>query len=178
VVNGPLKAGLTDKAWISNIARLAERDLELDINGPPEVLPDVARLAGRVPELRIVINHAANLRIDGKAPPRGWLTDIDAAAKHANVFMKVSGLVEGVQAAGVKAPSDVEFYRPALDALWQAFGEDRLIYGSNWPVSERFADYGVVQGIVHEYFQQHGEKALRKFFRLNALAAYKTPRGK
>ena len=175
VVNGPLKAGLKDKQWVANIAKLAEHDLELDINGPPEVLPDVARLAKRLPELRIVINHAANLRIDGKTPPRAWLADIEAAAKHPQVFMKVSGLVEGVEVAGGKAPSDVEFYKPALDALWQAFGEDRLIYGSNWPVSERYGDYSVVQGIVEDYFQLHGATALKKFFRLNALAAYKTP---
>ena len=67
----------------------------------------------------------------------------------------------------------MDFYRPVLDAVWQAFGEDRVIYGSNWPVSNRFASLATVQGIVTDYFTAKGPGALAKFFSGNAAAAYK-----
>jgi L-fuconolactonase len=59
-----------------------------------------------------------------------------------------------------------------LDVLWEAFGEDRLIYGSNWPVSERFADYATVQCMVMEYFSAKGQEATEKYFWKNAKTAY------
>ena len=72
-----------------------------------------------------------------------------------------------------KAPAMVAFYRPVLDALWDVFGVDRLIYGSNWPVSNRFASYPTVLGIVREYFSERGKEAGEKYFSRNAQSAYK-----
>ena len=60
-----------------------------------------------------------------------------------------------------------------LDALWDLFGQDRLIYGSNWPVSARFAPPDRVHGIVRAYVAATGEPAVRKVFAENARAAYK-----
>ena len=57
--------------------------------------------------------------------------------------------------------------------MWNTFGEDRLIYGSNWPVSERFAPLGRVQEIAMNYFTNKGQRALDKVFWKNALTAYK-----
>jgi predicted TIM-barrel fold metal-dependent hydrolase len=168
-----LKARLADERFVADVALLAERDLELDVNGGPEMPHDVARLAAKLPELRIVINHVANVRIDGKAPPADWLAGIQAAARHSRVFCKVSALVEGARPRDGKAPAELDFYRPTLDAVWSAFGADRLIYGSNWPVSERFADYSAVHRIVAEYFDAKGQAASEKFFLRNAHAAYK-----
>ena len=52
------------------------------------------------------------------------------AAEHPNIYYKVSGLVESAQ--GKPAPDDVGYHTPTLDALWEIFGEYRLVYGSNW----------------------------------------------
>jgi predicted TIM-barrel fold metal-dependent hydrolase len=171
--SGPLKTGLESKEFLADLKRLAEHDLELDINGGPDMLPDVARAGTAVPELRIVINHCANVKIDGKAVPSAWLQGMQAAARRPNTFCKVSALVEGAVPRNQKPLTDLEFYRPVLDALWNAFGEDRLIYGSNWPVSERAAPYAGVQGLVGDYFGGKGEQALEKYFWRNSLAAYK-----
>jgi predicted TIM-barrel fold metal-dependent hydrolase len=95
-----------------------------------------------------------------------------AAAANERVYCKVSALVEGTRKTHGDAPADVDFYRPVLDALWETFGEDRLIYGSNWPVSNRAAPYATVYNIVHAYFEQKGRLALEKFLRRNAIAAY------
>ncbi len=173
VNEGALRTGLGNASFVTDIKRLADADLELDVNGGPALLPEVARLAKELPALRIVINHLANTRIDGKTVSPTWRADLEAAAKFPKVFLKVSALVEGTGKNDGSAPRDVEFYRPWLDVAWNAFGPDRLIYGSNWPVSERFAKLATVQGIVHDYFSAKGPEALAKFFAGNAQTAYR-----
>lgn len=168
-----LQAALAHPPQLNRIKLLVEHDLELDVNGGPQMPADVARLARAVPDLRITINHAANLKIDGKAVPEDWLSGMRAAAAGERVYCKVSALVEGTRKTHGDAPSDVDFYRPVLDALWKTFGEDRLIYGSNWPVSDRAAPYATVYRIVSTYFKDKGRGVLEKFFRGNALAAYR-----
>ena len=160
-----LKADLVERCKL-----LIEQNLVLDVNGGPEMPADVARLAEKLPKLRIVINHCANLRIDGKEPPPKWRAGMQAAAKHANVFCKVSALVES--SAQKPAPRDVDYYRPELDALWKDFGEDRLIFGSNWPVSDNGAPFATVVGIVTDYFTTKGERAAHKYFLTNSQTAY------
>ncbi len=85
----------------------------------------------------------------------------------------MSGLVEGTGRSDGTAPRDVEFYRPVLDAMREMFGPERLIYASNWPVSERFAPLGTVQGIIADYFRSHGRRAEEHVFSKTAHAAYK-----
>ena len=157
--------------FLADIEKLAANDLELDLLLGQEGLTDVAFLAERVPELRIVINHIAGVRIDGEAPDSAWVEGMQMVAEYPNVYCKVSGLVETTQ--DKPSPADVGYYTPTLDVLWEAFGEDRLVYGSNWPVSERFADYATVQRIVAEYFKTKGQQATEKYFWKNSKAAYK-----
>ena len=171
--HGALQTGLAQPAFLADVRRLIQHDLELDLNGGPALLPDTARLAELLPDLRIVINHVANVKIDGQPANAEWRNGIHAAAKHPHVFCKVSALVEGTGRNDGTAPRAVEFYRPVLDTVWEAFGENRVIYGSNWPVSERFAPLATVQGIVADYFMAKGKSAAEKFFALNARAAYK-----
>ncbi len=160
-----LKGNLADRVKV-----MIDLNLALDVNGGPDMPADVAILASKLPKLRIVINHAANLRIDGKTPPVKWREGMEAAAKQPNVFCKVSALVE--QTGQKQAPRDVKYYRPVLDTLWKLFGEDRLIYGSNWPVSNGGAPYETVVGIVQDYFIAKGGKAAAKFFLGNSQSAY------
>ena len=57
-------------------------------------------------------------------------------------------MVEGASRGGGKAPTDVAFYKPYLDVVWDAFGDDRLIYGSDWPVCTQAATYDQVIGAL------------------------------
>ncbi len=177
-----LRSGLDQPEFLADIRRLEENNLELDVNGGPEMPADVARLAAKIPELRIVINHLGNVDVDGSAPPDAWRKNMLAAAEHKNVFCKVSALVEHAKPKSgdtgkIKVPDDVEFYRPVLDAIWKTFGDDRLIYGSNWPVSDRAATYRQLFSIVDQYVQARGRIAADKLFWQNAKAAYQWPAG-
>jgi len=168
-----LEGTLDDPAFVSDLRLLADHDLSLDLVGGREILPYANRLAQELPDLRIVIDHLAGVAVDGKAPPAGWLEKMRALAPRRNVYFKVSGLVEGSGRSDGSAPHDVEFYRPVLDAMREMFGPERLIYASNWPVSERFAPLTTVQGIVADYFRSHGRRAEEQVFSLSGKAAYR-----
>jgi len=164
---------LLEKDDLADLKRLADHDLALDVNGGPNTPAVIAQLAPRLPALRIVLNHLGNVRITRDAPPADWRTGIQAAARHANVFCKISALVEGAARDGQEAPRDLAFYRPYLDVVWRAFGDEHVIYGSNWPVSERAADYETLQRIALEYAFSHSETATINFCSANSKRAYK-----
>ena len=156
---------------IPHIQKLADRNLQLDLMTNGKQLPINAVIAEQIPNLRIVIDHVAHVEVTGEAPDPEWVHGIQTIAKHPNVYCKVSGMVE--RAAQQPAPDDPAYYVPTLDALWNAFGEDRLVYGSNWLVCERAAPYETVLNIVTHYIETKGPEAMEKFFWKNAKAAYK-----
>ena len=157
---------------LRDLQLLAEMDLSLDVNGGPDALALVAALADQLPSLRIVLNHIGNVAVTSSPPPQDWRAGIEAAAARPNVFCKISALVEGASRNGNKAPAEGAFYKPYVEVVWNAFGDDRVIFGSNWPVSEAAADYAVLQRIILEYAFAKGDLAVRKFCSLNSKRAY------
>ncbi|MEO6739278.1 MAG: amidohydrolase family protein, partial [Chthoniobacteraceae bacterium] len=96
--------------------------------------------------------------------------------KRKNVFCKVSALMEQTRESAMRwgnAPRDTAFYAPVLDHCWESFGENRLVYGSNWPVCEKGGTYAEQFRIVSEYFTAKGRDAAEKYFRKNSREAYR-----
>jgi predicted TIM-barrel fold metal-dependent hydrolase len=151
-----------DGQFLDDMKLLADADLAIDAGGGPATAPHLLRLTDRIPTLRIVINH-----LPGERPAED---PIDEYAQRPNVYAKVSGVLRH---DGGRVPAELSFYRESLDRLWSVFGADRLVYGSNWPVSDLFGSYELVLKIVREYFAEKGAAASQKFFRTNSLAAYK-----
>ena len=86
------------------------------------------------------------------------------------VYAKISGVLRRVDG---RVPLDAAFYRPALDHLWGIFGEDRLVYGSDWPNSDLWGAYPEALRIVREYLSGKGRAATEKVFWKNSVAAYR-----
>lgn len=170
--DGSLEEGLRDRAFLRDLHDMADRGLCFDVHSPPAWVAQAARLAQAVPNLRLVVNHLANVPATGGPPPEAWQSLMRALAARPNIFMKVSGLVEGTRRTAGDAPAAEATYRPVLEAAWDSFGADRLIYGSNWPVSGRFAELATVQQIAAAFFASKGQEALDKVFWKNAQAAY------
>jgi L-fuconolactonase len=158
--------------FIAGIKDLAAADLTLDTANPrAELMQTIVRLTDKVPELRVVIDH-----LPAMEPPA------EAAALHAfennlrdlakrNVFVKVSAVARQVEG---KVPTDLKFYKPRLDRIWDIFGEDRLVYGSDWPNSAgNWVPYATELALVREYFMAKGRPAAEKYFWKNSIAAYK-----
>ena len=174
-VNGDkLLTGLDDKAYAADVARLADHDLSIDINGG-KVFDAAAAAAAKFPQMRIIVNHMGNTPVSDKGPLPEWLQSIKLAAQHPNVFMKVSARAENAAHTMKlpKAPLDPAFYVPWLDAAWAAFGEKRLMYGSNWPVSDKASTYAEVLDIVKPYVARKGPEAERWFYAEASRAAYR-----
>jgi len=158
------RPGLDDRS-IADLRLLAARGKSLDLLAPPALAAEIAR---RVPELTIVLDHLAGAKVAEGAPAKAWLDDLRAAAAFPNVYCKLSGLDQQAGRAG-----ELELFRPTLDALWAAFGEDRLMYGSNWPVTLLRTDYGTHLRWVLGYVRPKGQAALDKVFWRNAVKAYR-----
>ena len=160
--------------FLADMELLAEKDLELDAIFRAEHVDGLVGVAKSIPELRIVVNHIAHMPIDGNALTREWVDYYGRMAEQPGIYMKVSGLMEN--SVVQPAPSRVDFYRPLLDVLWDSFGEDRLVFGSNWPVCERAGSFPDSIRIVRAYFGEkddEGAESADKFFWRNSQAAYK-----
>ena len=162
----------TDAVW-RDLQLLADIDQTLDVLMFEFSLDDVAMIAERVPNLKILINHVAGADIEGKPVDADWAAGVKKAAAHDNVYCKISGLFQ--QSHRTPSPTDLPFYESVLEALWQAFGEDRLVYGSNWPVTMRGGDYGSYKAVVMQYFAPKGRQVLEKLLYQNALQFYGLP---
>jgi predicted TIM-barrel fold metal-dependent hydrolase len=167
---------LDDPAFLADLRLLNDYDLSLDLVNGGDILLFAERLAKMLPDLRIIIDHLAGLKVDGNAPPADWVGKVQALVPRPNVYFKLSGLVEGTGRSDGSAPRDVEFYCPVLDAVHDILGPDRLVYASNWPVSELFAPLATVQGIIVDYFRSHGRQTEARVFAKNAEAVYRWTR--
>lgn len=128
------------------IARLHEHGLTYDLLLHPRHLPIAAQLVQEFPRQRFVLDHIAKPRIaDGLMEP--WARDIRALAKLENVSCKVSGMVTEARWKQWK-PGD---FRPYLDVVFEAFGTERLMIGSDWPVSTLSSGYKETLCLVTEY---------------------------
>jgi L-fuconolactonase len=170
------RAALDAPAQLDRLKALRDAGLTLDMNGGPEVLSLAARIAERLAGLRVVVNHLGNPLIDGREPPPAWLDGLKAAAAGKTVWCKLSALVDSTRRHMQGAPADPAFYRPVMDAAWTAFGADRLMFGTNWPVSDHYAPLARVVALATDFVKAKGNAAFRKVMGANARTAYALPR--
>jgi len=161
-----------EAVW-SDLQLLSDMNQTLDVLMFQYSLNDVDMISKRLPKLKILINHVAGADIEGKPADPKWIAAVQKVAKNRNVNCKISGLFQ--QSHRQPSPKNLSFYKPELDVLWEAFGEDRLIYGSNWPVTMRGGTYGEYLRVVNGFFADKSRAAREKFFFKNALKFYGLP---
>ena len=167
-----LAAEVEKPEFIAGIKDLAAADLTLDTANPrAELMQTIVRLTDKVPQLRVVIDHLPAMEPPAEAAAlRAFENNLRDLAKR-NVFVKVSAVARQVEG---KVPTDLKFYKPRLDRIWDIFGEDRLVYGSDWPNSAgNWVPYATELALVREYFMAKGRPAAEKYFWKNSIAAYK-----
>jgi L-fuconolactonase len=151
----------------------AGRTIDLLLKDNAYSLEDAAEIARRVPKLKIILDHFGNVELTDRPLDPEWVKRFRAVAKHPNVSCKVSALYGRVKPQ--PAPKDLAFYKPLLDLAVDAFGEDRLVFGSDWPVSEATAGYAAVVDLAKGYFADKGPAVADKVFRRNAAKFYGIP---
>lgn len=168
-VSGGALSDQTD--FMTGLKTMADLDLSLDLNGIKD-WSIVKAISKAVPSLRIMIDHCGGCGDPHKLKPE-WQNGIAAMAESRNVFCKVSALIEMADAPPGKAPTETAYYLPVLDHLWQVFGPERVVFGSNWPVSDKGGSFDVLFKIVSEYFTSKGRDACEKYFWQNSRTIYK-----
>jgi L-fuconolactonase len=121
-------------AFVTGAREVAARGLTFDACVRADQLPEIARFAGAIPELQIVLDHLGKPAVGTAAAPLApsaeWARDLAEIARHPHTSCKLSGLPG--EAGGDWSAEQLE---PFLDVAADAFGVERLMWGSDWPVS-------------------------------------------
>ncbi len=159
---------LLSEAFLIGIAALNRHRLAYDLLVYPRQLTAAIVLAAKFPAQMFVLDHIGKPPIrDGTMTP--WKERIQELAKAPNVWCKVSGMVTEADHAGWKA-SDL---RPYLDVVFEAFGPNRLMFGSDWPVCLLASSYDRVAGVVEDYVSQLTKAEQADLFGGNARRFYR-----
>ncbi len=152
---------------IKGIRQLAAFEFTYDILIYPSQLKAALHLVRAVPEVTFVIDHMAKPVIRKQEISR-WSNFMAEIAKQPNVSCKVSGMVTEADWSGWKKAD----LFPYLDVVFEQFGPDRLLFGSDWPVCLVAADYTQVKTVIEDYLIPWGEEARSKVFGANAVEFY------
>ena len=154
--------------FVPGLKMLAARGLSLDSANPDlKLLRAIASVADRVPELRIIVDHLPSMRVPSE--PAEYSSLLHQLAQNKNIFVKLSE----AEAARSEQSAGPDFYKDILDRLWDVFGEDHVLYASDWPNSDHHATYLKTITIVRDYVAAKSYAAQAKFFWKNSVAAYK-----
>jgi L-fuconolactonase len=155
------------KDFLRGISCLAGYHFTYDILIYARHLPVANEFVRRFPEQKFVVDHLAKPGIKAEEL-EPWSCDIRRLASNPNVYCKLSGMI--VEADWKQwTPKD---FRPYLDVVFAAFGIDRLMFGSDWPVCLLAGTYAQVKDIIEGYTHNLSSTEKGKIFGLNAARFY------
>ena len=186
--------GQTDNPiFIDGLKLLAQHDVVLETaNQTVALLQAAIRVNDKVPDLRIVLDHlpALDPSPETRAQYEAVLKEI---SQRKNIWAKLSEIVHPVRLAGSASsgrsapaaePSQpwpappvivrgLAAHRDRLDMLMGCFGEDRVVFGGDWPNAVGVSEMPNTVALVREYFSGKSREAAEKFFWKNSVAVYK-----
>jgi len=171
-LSGRYQDTLTD-AFYRDLQLTADKGKTVDFLIGGYSLDNIAEIATRVPNLRIILDHLGDVKLDGSPLAPEWIAKLRTVAQHKNVYCKVSALYG--RSKQQPATQDIAYYTPVIDLVFECFGEDRLVFGSDWPVTELTGHYASVITLTHAYFDRKGRGVSEKLFYKNAVVFYRIP---
>ncbi|MCF2504559.1 amidohydrolase family protein [Dyadobacter sp. CY107] len=167
VVQGEAEGFMLQPAFIKGVGQLVAFDFTYDMLIRQDQLKEAFNFAVKLPHVHFVLDHIAKPLIkNGEMQP--WATDIRNLAELSNVSCKVSGMVTEADWRNWEKAD----FRPYLDVVFEAFGTERLLYGSDWPVCLVAAEYEGVKGILTDYLSMFSDSELQKVMGENAVDFY------
>ena len=170
--NRDLGAMLSNAEFVSGLKLLSQAGMVLETaNQTPGLIDATLRTADKVPGLRIVIDHLPQMEPPSDSAARSaYESNLRELAKRPQVWLKVSEVIRRVEG---QVPTDPNFYKPRLDELFGIFGEDHVLFGSDFPNSDQWGTYETVMSLVRPYFMAKGRAIAEKYFWKNSVAAYR-----
>lgn len=137
---------------LEGLELLADADIPFEVGAEfPKHLGHVPTIAARIPDLRLVIDHLAKPPV-GEGDMTAWQSEMKKAASYPHVYAKVSGL---------DPSADI---RPLVDFVFDIFGAERLMYGSDWPLVHFRGGYEAVWQVLQEAVEGREQSELDLFF--------------
>lgn len=161
------RALMLKPAFMNGVSKLKKCGYTYDILIYTDQLKYTKEFVAAFPGQPFVIDHLAKPNIK-EHKIDDWKKDIEAVAEHENVYCKISGMVTEADWLNWKK----EDFTPYLDVVVEAFGIDRILYGSDWPVCLVAATYEQMKSIVDDYFSSFSKDEQQKFFGNNAIKFY------
>lgn len=172
----PMLQDIDDVNWILKdeftpiFEFMAEKQLTFDALIKGVHLANIHVLACRHPNLPIVIDHCAKPDLS-KAPSELWKNSLEKVAACQNVFIKFSGLLTEAPQGRV----NMEELLPYFEYIFQIFGSDRIMWGSDWPVVNLNGDYDTWISLTQSLLKNHSVEDKRKIWAKNAQNFYRLP---
>lgn len=151
----------------NGIGKLLKYDLAYDILVFPNQLPSAIAIVEAFPNQKFILDHIAKPTIS-KAISEIWVHNIKQLSIHKNVYCKLSGMV--TETINFKFKEDD--FKPYIDVIFKAFGPDRIMFGSDWPVCLLAANYDKVLKIVNDYLENQSIGVKNNILGKNAIKIY------
>jgi predicted TIM-barrel fold metal-dependent hydrolase len=158
--------------FISGMKEFAAADLIMDTANPsPDLIEACVKLTDKIPNLRVMLDHLPGMQApEDPAVRKSVDSNLRTLAKR-NVYVKGSVVARRVN--GV-VQMEAATYKPVLDMIWDIFGEDKVVFGSDWPNSTgNWVTYQQTLTIMREYLATKNRAVSEKYFWKNSIAAYK-----
>ena len=173
-----------ESEFVDSIRFLGELGLRFCICIRPSELNDAVKLAELCPETTLILDHCGNgvpAIVNGSLKeseygidifrhnPDQWMKDIEDLAKKENIVCKISGMLFKTDPDSATP----EFLAHTINHCLDAFGPDRVIFGSNWPVCTLTASYKTCLSLLREVVKNRSDEFQNKLFYENAERLYK-----
>ena len=168
IIQGQAAGFMLQPNLIQGLKKLATRNYTYDLLIYAHQLKEANELIKQVTEIPIVIDHVAKPNIKD-SEMEDWKKEITALAKYPNVYCKISGMAteanwETWTMAGLQ---------PYLDTVVAAFGTERIMFGSDWPVCLVASSYAKWLNGIQNYFNTFSSTEQEAIFAGNAIKFYK-----
>lgn len=159
---------LLHQDFVRGLRQLQPYGYTYDLLVYPRQLSAAVELTARLPEQAFVLDHIGKPEI-GNGHRGGWRQQIRELGVHPNVYCKLSGIVTEADWKNW-TPG---LCKPYLDAVFEAFGPQRLMFGSDWPVCLLAGNYSQVIALVRDYIRQCSPENEDAILGMNAMRFYR-----
>ncbi|TCS78421.1 amidohydrolase family protein [Pectinatus cerevisiiphilus] len=159
---------LLEPNFIAGCRTVGRNNLVYELLVTTDQLPYAIRLVEKCPDVTFVLEHIAKPAIK-KHDISLWQKNIKKlAAVSDKIYCKISGMVTEADWHNWQQAD----FDPYIDTIYKFFGENRIMFGSDWPVSLTAAKYSQVVNILHNWLSRHQEVNPDKLFFENAIKVY------
>nr|QGJ83563.1 amidohydrolase family protein [Opalinidae sp.] len=152
--------------FLHGISLLKQFNLTYDILIFHRHLKVAIEFVKKFPDQAFVLDHIAKPDIKNHVM-EPWATDIKKLSEYKNLYCKISGMV-----TEANKDEPYESFVPYLDVIFNSFGVDRIMFGSDWPVCTINMDYSGVHSMIQRYISKYTKEEQDKILGLNAIKFY------